>query len=225
MSKPMLSSMITSLLKKWKRYNGQKLRNIIMPIRKTIRLLNYLQFDDVDNLTIKVKALKHNSFEIQVVNEQQKIVLTMEIYRFPNQLTQWYIDIPVVLNVHQVQTIGDMSNNEIEKYLQSQSRYLRIFDKLHTNAIYEYPKLQLTMNIIEAINDGQIPEDEFSLEKIEFISKVIHHQVKTSPFGIIIEKSVKVLLKDSGLFNGYESTDIDEKNLNEALLLCDMMTI
>jgi hypothetical protein len=196
-----------------------------MPIRKTIRLLNYLKFNDVDNLTIKVKKLKHNSFDIKVINEQQKVVLTIEVYRFPKQITQWYIDIPVLLNVHQVQTIGDIGNIEIDKYLNAQSKYLRIFDKLHTNAIYEYPKLQLTINIIETINDGQTPEDEFSLEKIEFISKVIHHQVKKSPFGIIIEKSVKVLLKESGLFNGYEPTDIDEKTLNEALLLCDMMTI
>lgn len=196
-----------------------------MPIRKTIRLLNYLKFNDVDNLTIKVKKLKHNSFDIKVINEQQKVVLTIEVYRFPKQITQWYIDIPVLLNVHQVQTIGDIGNIEIDKYLNAQSKYLRIFDKLHTNAIYEYPKLQLTINIIETINDRQIPEDEFSLEKIEFISKVIHHQVKKSPFGIIIEKSVKVLLKESGLFNGYEPTDIDEKTLNEALLLCDMMTI
>lgn len=217
--------MIISLLKKWKQYNAQKLRNTIMTIRKTIRLLNYLQFEDVDNLTIKVKALKHNSFDIQVVNEQQKIVLKMEIYRFPNQITQWYIDIPVVLNIYQVQTIGDMNNTEIEKYLQSQSRYLKLFDKLHKNATYEYPKLQLTMNIIETLTDDPLPENEFSLEKLEFISKVTHQHIKKAHFGIVIEKSVKVILKESGLFNGYEPTDIDEKTLNEALLLCDMMTI
>jgi len=196
-----------------------------MTIIKTIRLLNYLQFDDVDNLTIKVKALKHNSFDIQVVNEQQKILLTMEIYRFPNQITQWYIDIPVVLNAHQVKTIGDMSHNEIEKYLQSQSKYLEIFNKLHKNAMYEYPKLQLTMNIIETLTDGPIPENEFTLEKVEFLSKVKHPHLKESSYSIIIEKSVKVILKESGLFNVYEATDIDEKTLKEALLLCDMMTI
>lgn len=50
-----------------------------MTIRKTIRLLNYLQFDDVDNLTIKVKELKHNSFDVKVINEQQKVVLTIEV--------------------------------------------------------------------------------------------------------------------------------------------------
>lgn len=196
-----------------------------MPIIKTIRLLNYLQFDDVDNLTIKVKALKHNSFDIKVVNEQQKVVLTIEVYRFPNQITQWYIDIPVVLNVHQVQTIGDMSNNEIKKYLQAQSRYLTLFDKLHKNATYEYSKLQLTMNIIETLDDAPIPDDEFSLEKLEFISKVSHQHIKKAHFGIVIEKSVKVILKESGLFNVYEATDIDDNTLNEALLLCDMMTI
>lgn len=196
-----------------------------MPIKKTIRLLNYLQFVDVDNLTIKVKALKHNSFDIQVVNEQQKIVLTLAIYRFPKQITQWYIDIPVVLNGHQVQTIGDMNNPEIEKYLQSQSKYLRIFDKLHKNATYDYPEIQATINIIETNNDGPIPENEFNLERLEFLSKVNHPNIKESSYSIIIEKSVKVILKESGLFNVYEATNIDDNTLNEALLLCDMMTI
>lgn len=197
-----------------------------MPIRKTIRLLNYLQFDDVDNLTIKVKELKHNSFDIKVINEQQKIVLIIEVYRFPKQITQWYIDIPVsLMEDHQILPIGDMNNNEIEKYLQVQSKYLTIFDKLDKNVRYEYPKLQLTMNIIETLNDAPTPENEFTLENIEFTSKVIHQHVKKSPFGIVIEKSVKIILEDSGIFNVGESTDIDENILNEALLLCDMMTI
>lgn len=197
-----------------------------MPIRKTIRLLNYLQFDDVDNLTIKVKELKHNSFDIKVINEQQKIVLIIEVYRFPKQITQWYIDIPVsLMEDHQILPIGDMNNNEIEKYLQVQSKYLTIFDKLDKNVRYEYPKLQLTMNIIETLNDAPTPENEFTLENIEFTSKVIHQHVKKSPFGIVIEKSVKIILEDSGIFNVDESTDIDENILNEALLLCDMMTI
>lgn len=59
----------------------------------------------------------------------------------------------------------------------------------------------------------------------DMVLQNINEKFQKSIFGIIIEKSVKVLLKDSGLFNGYESTDIDEKILNEALLLCDMMTI
>lgn len=194
-------------------------------IKKTIRLLNYLEFNDVDNLTIKVKELKHNSFDIKVVDEQQNIVLTIQVYRFPQQITQWYIDIPVLLNIHQVLTIGDIGNNDLNKYLNSQSKYFKIFDKLHKNATYENPHIQVTMDIIETLNDEPPPEKEFSIEKWEFISKVIHTNIKNSPFGIIIEKSVKVILKESGLFNVYEITEITEKTFNDALLLCDMMTI
>lgn len=195
------------------------------PIKKTIRLLNYLEFNDVDNLTINVKELKHNSFDIKVVDEQQNIVLTIQVYRFPQQITQWYIDIPVLLNIHQVLTIGDIGNKDLKKYLNTQSKYFKIFDKLHKNATYEKPKIQVTMDIIETLNDEPLPEKEFSVEKWEFISKVIHTNVKKSPFGIIIEKSVKASLRESGLFNAYETTDITEKTLNEALLLCDMITI
>lgn len=195
-------------------------------IKKTIRLLNYFEFNDVDNLTIKVKELKHNSFDIKVVDEQQNTVLTIQVYRFPREITQWYIDIPVLLNKdNQVVPIGDINNNDLAIYLSAQSKYLKIFDKLHNNATYEDTTIQVTMDIIETLNDEPIPEKEFSLEKWEFTSKVRHPHMIHSSFGILIEKSVKISLKESGLFNVYEATDITEKTLNEALLLCDMMTI
>lgn len=197
-----------------------------MPIKKTIRLLNYLEFNDIDNLTIKVKKLQHNSFDIKVIDEQQNIVLTIEVYRFPKQITQWYIDIPVLLSAdNKVTPIGDISNNELDKYLSSQSKYLTIFNKFHKSPMYDDTKIQVTMAIIETLNNKPIPEKEFCLEKFEFTSKVIKANIKTSHFGIIIEKSVKNLLKESGLFNVDETIEINEKTLNEALLICDMMTI
>lgn len=198
----------------------------MMPIKKTIRLLNYLEFNNVDNLTIKVKKLQHNSFDIKVIDEQKKIVLAIEVYRFPKQITQWYIDIPVLLSLdNQIRPVGDISNNDLDKYLSSQSKYLKIFDKLNNNAIYEDTKIQVTMDIIETLDNKPILEKEFCLDNFEFTSKVIKPNMKTSHFGVVIEKNVKSRLKESGLFNVDETTEITDQTLNEALLICGMMTI
>lgn len=199
-----------------------------MTEQKTKRMLTYLGFQDIEKLDIQIKSLKYESAEIKVVNEQSNLVLLIEVYRFPNQVTQWYIDIPALPNPYQMHKIiptGNINNPTIDQYLMTQSKYLRIFDRLYQNASYTYPKIQITMDIVDTLDPNEIPNNEFSLLDLEFVAKVRHPQIKKSSISVLIEKKTKNRLLESGLINIEHSNDITEKTLEEVLLLCDMITI
>lgn len=191
---------------------------------KIKRLLQYLGFSGIENLDINKKELKYNSFQAQVVNKDQKIVLVFDVYRFVNQETQWYVNIPVMLGAnHEVSTIANIKNHLINEYALIQSKYLKIFDKLHHNAIYQYPNISLDMVIIDDYTDD-MTESEFTIIDLEFTSKVIHHNIHKESISSNIEGIVKRRLLASDLFSYSEDFKLTDEIVDKALLLSDMLT-
>ena len=191
---------------------------------KIKRLLQYLGFSDIEDLVINITKLNHNSFKSQIINKDQKVVFIFNAYRFLNQPTEWYVKIPVMLGEnHEIQPLTNIDNNLITQYALIQSKYLKIFDKLHHNAIYQYPSIYLDMAIIDEYAEN-IQEDEFTVTDLEFRAKVIHQNIPIESISANIEGVVKRKLLESDLFNYSEDFKLTDEIVDKALLLSDMLT-
>ena len=140
--------------------NDQEIKNLY--VEKTKRMLAFLGFQSIGDLSIDVYLLKFNSAKITVDKKNRVRVLAIEVFCYPDQETQWYIDIPVMVmdNKHTMNTCGHIENSLLHTYIEKQTKYLRLFDRLHKNALYLHEKVEVNMNIIDT-HDEKIPENEF----------------------------------------------------------------
>jgi len=192
---------------------------------KVKRLLHYIGFLNIEDLTITKKELKYSSVQLKVINKEQKVVFICDVYKFPNQPTQWYVNIPVMLEKnHKIIPLANIASLLITEYCLIQSKYLKLFDKLHKNAIYQSPYIDLDMVIIDDY-DETMPEPEFNIIDLEFRSKVIHHKIHQESISANIEGITKRQLFESGLFDYSEHFILTDDVFNKALLLSDMLTV
>jgi hypothetical protein len=189
-------------------------------------MLAYLGFQSIEDLCIEIHMLKFNSARITVDKNNGVRVFNIEVFCYPQQITQWYIDIPVMIldNKKLIKTSGNVDNTILDNYLVKQTKYLRLFDKLYKNALYLDEKIEVNMDIIDT-NTEDIPENEFELLSFTLTSKVKHPTVALQEIGMIIENSVKKRLKEYQISTIIDDTGISEKSFQDTLLLCDMMTI
>lgn len=198
----------------------------LMYLEKTKRMLAYLGFQDIHDLSIDIDMLKFNSAKIIVEKNNGVKIFTVEVYCFHNQLTQWYIDIPLMVidNKKTVKPFGHIENSLLHDYITNQTRYLRLFDNLYKNAIYLDEKIVVNMDIIDTVGE-EIPENEFNLVSFTFTSKVKHPKVAIHGIGTIIEHCVTKLSRAYGIALPVMDTNLSEQAFQDVLLLCDMVTI
>jgi hypothetical protein len=204
--------------------NDKEIKNLY--IEKTKRMLAFLGFQSIGDLNIDVYLLRFNSAKITVDKKNRVRVLAIEVFCYPDQETQWYIDIPVMLldNKHTINTCGHIENSLLHTYIEKQTKYLRLFDRLHKNALYLHEKVEVNMNIIDT-HDEKIPENEFEVKSFTFTARVSHPKIKIQGVGTLIENLVIKRFRDYDMSIPTIDSDISEQTLQDTLLLCDMMTI